>query len=506
MKLKYKMLLLFVCIISIICVIGGTFSIVSMKQNIIKSAQTKLESDIEMTSELIDSLYPGDWEIIDTTLYKGTFSFENQFDLVDSVGKITGDTVTIFQGDTRYVTNVLLSSGERAVGTKVSDIVSNTVLTKGETYLGEADVVGTKNQTIYKPIKNSSGEIIGILYVGVPNTPYDKISSDFSSKLILFILIGLVLFSIIVLFFSTKIVEPIIQLEKTTRKIADGDLSIKNNINSNDETGSLAKAFNEMIANFNEVLQNISTASSEVYRDSKIISDSSQLLAQGSTEQASTLEEISSSLDKISKKMKTNAKHSLDASNHAIKVKKDTQISSTNISNMQHAMDDINSATKNISQIIKTIDNIAFQTNILALNASVEAARAGIAGKGFAVVAEEVKTLANQSAEAVKNTAALIESSIENVTQGTKTANETAQSFQTILDGINLMADSINEISITTNDQSSSIEEIYSAISQLSDVVQNSSSIAEKNSSSGVDLTNQAELLDLQIQRFTLEV
>lgn len=505
MKLRYKMIILFITMISVLCIVTGTYSIINMKDKIIQSARSKLLSDISLSRELIDAYYPGDWTIQDDILYKGDFSFKDQFDLVDKIGQLTGDTVTIFQGDTRLVTNVILDTGNRAVNTQVSEIVAKTVLTNGETYTGVADVVGTMNQTIYEPIKDISGTIIGILYVGVPNTPYDNMASDFSFNLITFTMIGLIIFSLIIWYFSTKISKPLIDLEHKTRQIADGDLSLTIDIVSKDEIGSLSTSFNKMIDNLNEVLHNISDASSEVFSDAKHIALSSNSLAQGATEQASTVEELSISLDNITNKMKSNAHHSQTASEFANKIKESSLKSSHQLKDMQSAIDIIYKTSHDIKQVIKAIDNIAFQTNILALNASVEAARAGKYGLGFAVVAEEVRTLANQSAEAVKNTSRLIEASIENVNSGTKIASETAESLTYIIEGINSMAESIEEINNSNNHQTLSIEEIYNGINQFSDVIQNTSGISEENSAASTELSSQAELLNVQVKKFKLK-
>ena len=148
------------------------------------------------------------------------------------------------------------------------------------------------------------------------------------------------IFSTIIWFFSTKISAPLTSLERNTRKIAEGDLTLDIEVWTNDEIGSLARSFNRMLENLNEVLHHISLASTEVYHGSKQISDSSQTLAQGSTEQASTLEELTTSLNEITNKMKANTESSKKASAFAKKVKMDTLAGSEQILRMQNAMKD----------------------------------------------------------------------------------------------------------------------------------------------------------------------
>ncbi|MDD2969040.1 MAG: cache domain-containing protein [Lachnospiraceae bacterium] len=162
MKLKYKLVLLFMFMICVLSIVTGTYSIVQMKNKIIEAAQSKLLSDLALSRTLLESRYPGDWSLKDGQLYKGDFPFNYDYTLVDEIGDLTGDTVTIFQKNMRISTNVIQQDGARAIDTPVSDTVSNAVLSNGETYVGKANVVGTWNQTVYEPIRDSSENIIGI--------------------------------------------------------------------------------------------------------------------------------------------------------------------------------------------------------------------------------------------------------------------------------------------------------------------------------------------------------
>ena len=179
--------------------------------------------------------------------------------------------------------------------------------------------------------------------------------------------------------------------------------------------------------------------------------------------------------------------------------------SNDRMQDMLQAMADINSSSGEIGKIIKTIEDIAFQTNILALNAAVEAARAGAAGKGFAVVADEVRNLASKSAEASKNTAALIENSLQAVENGKHIADETAQSLEVVISDIQEARSMMDEVAKAATEQAESISQITVGIDQISSVVQTNSATAEESAAASEELSGQAQILSELVRKFRLE-
>ena len=171
---------------------------------------------------------------------------------------------------------------------------------------------------------------------------------------------------------------------------------------------------------------------------------------------------------------------------------------------MSQAIDDIKTSSDETAKIIKTIDEIAFQTNLLALNAAVEAARAGEAGKGFAVVAEEVRNLAQRSAEAARNTADMIEGSVKNADNGVQISQEVGQSLQEIAEGNRKVNDLVAEIAAASAEQAQGIEQINTAVGQMDQVTQSNTASAEESSSAAEELASQAQELKGMVTRFKL--
>ncbi|MBA4137527.1 MAG: chemotaxis protein [Opitutus sp.] len=225
------------------------------------------------------------------------------------------------------------------------------------------------------------------------------------------------------------------------------------------------------------------------------ISSSSQLLAEGSSEQAASLEETSASLEEMSGMTKRNAESAQRAKETAGRARHTADSGASRMQTMQQAMDGIRSASEDITKILKTIDEIAFQTNILALNAAVEAARAGEAGAGFAVVAEEVRALAQRSAQAAKETAEKIETSVTQSRQGVEISAEVAKNFSEIQTRIRELDEIVSEIATASAEQSQGIGQVTGAVAQMDQVTQANAGSAEETAAAAEELNSQAAML-----------
>ncbi|MCP4596583.1 MAG: methyl-accepting chemotaxis protein, partial [Neptuniibacter sp.] len=197
----------------------------------------------------------------------------------------------------------------------------------------------------------------------------------------------------------------------------------------------------------NNIINNLNSGAEQVGSASEQVASASQSLAEGASEQASSLEETSSSLEEMASMTRQNADNTKQANTLASTASGEADKGMRAMNSMSEAMTEIKKSSDDTAKIIKVIDEIAFQTNLLALNAAVEAARAGEAGKGFAVVAEEVRNLAQRSAEAAKDTSALIEGSQKNADGGVKSSEELVEILQNITGGIKKTTDLMAEVS-----------------------------------------------------------
>lgn len=353
------------------------------------------------------------------------------------------------------------------------------------------------------------------------------------------------------LYLTRAITRPLKELEVSAEEIVKGNLDITIKYQSRDELGMLANAFRNMTVILNSVISDasmllsemadgnfdvrtkaeenyvgnfqslllsirklnrdlsstlgqINLSADEVASSSSQVSGGAQALSQGATEQAAAVQQLAATIANISNQVNETAENAANARVQSNTAGDEMEVCNNQMKDMMSAMEEITRTSNEISKIIKTIEDIAFQTNILALNASVEAARAGTAGKGFAVVANEVRTLASKSSVASKDTASLIERSIEAVERGTQIARSTAESLGQVVEEVRATSSKVDTIAGAAREQASAIEQVTLGVDQISTVVQSNSGTAVESASASQELSDQADTLKELVAKFTL--
>jgi len=411
----------------------------------------------------------------------------------------------------------------------------------------------TYNNETYMGNSTSIGDIGWKIVSAMPKDEFISDIRELIGIIIFIYILTIIILSVIMFIIIGIVTKPIKKITEITNNLAAGKLDVDIDIKSNDEIGELAKSIGSLtmrlksyivyigesvsvldeLANGNLVmkLQNdydgefaklknallhvsdtlketigkIKDSSESINMNAEQVSSGAQALAQGTTEQASAIEELSAEINEIYQTIVNNAEHAEKAGNKSLESSNEVKRGNVQMKEMLSAMDEIRESSSKIGKIIKVIDDIAFQTNILALNAAVEAARAGTAGKGFAVVADEVRNLAGKSAEAAKQTTALIENSISAINIGTTLADEAGRSLAGIVSKTNETNDLITEIAKASSQQTVSVNQIRSGIEQISSVIQENAATAEASAANSEELSGQSQILNDLVNKFKID-
>lgn len=386
----------------------------------------------------------------------------------------------------------------------------------------------------------------------IPNSQYYS-SLIMAVSMLLVVLIGGLLFIIAILGRTAgRIVSPLIELNETAMQLAEGNLNVTINAQTDDEVGDLGRSIAKTVARLKEyidyideisavladmadgklairlkydyigefakvkdalnnistsmmdVMTNITTSANQVSIGSDDLARAAQGMAESCESQAAAIEELLATATSVAEQVADNKEDSEKSAAYTKEVADMMEGSKHQMAMMREAMDKIQESSNKVVGVIKTIEDIAGQTNLLSLNASIEAARAGEAGRGFAVVAGEIGGLANQSAGAVNTTRELIEVSLNEIEKGNTIVNEVVDSLVKAVERVVIANEMIQKSAESAEVQLHSVQQIRDGVSDMSQSIQDNSAMAEETSATSEELAAQAVTLNELVQKFEL--
>ncbi|WP_419319977.1 methyl-accepting chemotaxis protein [Caulobacter sp. ErkDOM-E] len=520
-------------------------------------------------------------------LMVGDKVLNGDFDGVDRVKALVGGTATVFMGDTRITTNVTKPDGSRAVGTPLAKgKVHDAVLGRGESYRGEAKILGRPFFVAYDPIKDTSGQVIGILYVGVPQADFfQPVYKQLGFLAAACLLLGAAGATASVLMVRGQL-KPLSTLRDAMGKVMAGDLTVSlpfagrrddiglmadavhafrddarekqtiqaqaeardgveqaDRLAARDRDARQAAAQNSVVTSLAEGLRLLSDGDLTVRIETAFAADYEGLradfnqtvgrlqdamgavidavgglhagaggiaseagdLSRRTEQQAASLEETAAALDEITATVKRTADGARGAREAVREAQAEADRSRQVVSETIDAINGVEASAAQVAQIIGVIDEIAFQTNLLALNAGVEAARAGEAGRGFAVVAQEVRALAQRSADAAKQIKTHIGDSTRQVEAGVKLVGRTGEALQKIAAQVAAIDGSVSEIAASAQEQAAGLSEVNTAVNQMDQGTQQNAAMVNRSADASRDLVTQADSLAGLVGRFKVD-
>lgn len=540
-----------VIILSSIIIISAIFSIQSVSKNTENMyKQPYKASDLmwEIRKEIIS---------VERTLYKGIVT-ESDEESKAAVDSNTASAQTI-SDDMAQLENILTTSEQKE---KLAQV--NTLLTNGSSIRKEINenILSNNNAEAFRIIKEEYTPVFDEIVTDVlelaamvSDDAQGFVESSRRSALIviavmvILLLIGILMAVMVTLRITKEITQPLNEVMAGIQAVSQGDLSVEIGYESKNELGVLAEctrntmkelrkyirvqsyildniakkdmtvtvdadfkgefipiqeALKKILVFLNDTFHKTREAVDQVNKASEQVADISQSLASEATQQAAATEEITATVNVVTENVEKNAKNAKNVneiSNESVaKIEEGNQC----MANLLAAMSEIESQSNEISNIIKVINDIAAQTNLLSLNASIEAARAGEHGKGFAVVAGEIGNLAAESAQAAKNIANLIHSSITAIQNGSQLADETAEVLKNIVGSVEETSDLVGEISEASEKQAQSLESILTGVSAVADGSSNNSASAQETSASSEELLAQAQSLKELLEQYKL--
>jgi methyl-accepting chemotaxis protein len=304
---------------------------------------------------------------------------------------------------------------------------------------------------------------------------------------------------------TRSITGPLRAAVDVANAVAEGDLTVRVDVASSDETGELMAALRTMTGNLNALVAGVRSSSDNIASAASQVAAGNQDLSARTEQQAGSLEESAASLEELTSTVRQNADNAQQGNQLATSASGIASRGGEVMAQVVDTMGAIDASAKRIVDIIAVIDGIAFQTNILALNAAVEAARAGEQGRGFAVVAGEVGTLAQRAPAAAQAIKELIDDSVEKVGTGSRLVDEAGNTMKDVVASVQRVTDIMAEISAASREQSLGINNVYGAITQMDQVTQQNAALVEEAARATESMQEQAQGLADAVSVFRLE-
>ena len=455
----------------------------------------------------------GDYIVFGAQAFKGN---DGTLSYIISIGmqltQLTEKINKIRIGESGYIAltdqdgTILVHPKKELLGKNVSELGVATLTEAVKT--GDATINYTLNGidkfARIMTVKQIGWKIIGVINRSEITASTQRITFNIFIVGILFLILAIILSWLT----AKRISDPITDVISTLNETAKGDFTVTIDSkyeNSNDEIGILSKRFNQFISKMSKTIGDIVFSSQNLVKTVEEIAKGNENLSQRTSEQASSLEEIAATVEEASASTRQNAGNAIEASTLAENSSKMAIEGGNIVEEAVHAIGEINSSSKKISEIITMINEIAFQTNLLALNAAVEAARAGDQGRGFAVVAGEVRNLAQRSAGAAKEIEKLIADSTGKIDEGTGLVNKSGEALKEIINSAKQVNEIINEIAASSDEQRRGIEQINTAITEMDTMTQQNAALVEETASASEEMSNQAQELLSMVKQFKIK-